>query len=178
MKKVLISLTATLIMTPRLATNADAQRGRGGPGHLSRRRRRFCRRAALWRWRAVSWPVPGFVGGAGLCRRSRIPTRRLCRRPRLGGAAAAIGARRRFVGAGSAGAGLVGCRLLRRLLRRLWRLRRLRLRRRLPAQWQRGAARRGDRSGGWSMSASPRSASTATVTVDGPYPVGLYGGIW
>ena len=110
MKKVLLSLAAALIMVAGFATNADAQRGRGGPGFYRGGGGGF----VGVRGGGFRVAGPGFRrAGRALCRRSRIPPRRLCRRPRRWGGRRWVGGPRwwgprRFVGAGFVGAGLVG----------------------------------------------------------------------
>jgi hypothetical protein len=109
MKKVLISLAATLIMVAGFATNADAQRGRGGGAGFSRGGGvGFV--GARGGGRFVGGPGfrrAGFVGGPGFRRAAFVGGG-----PGWWGGRRWAGGRwwggRRFVRAGFIGAGLVG----------------------------------------------------------------------
>ena len=97
MKKVLLSLTAALIMVAGFATSADAQRGRGGPGFHRGGGGGFVGvRGGGFRVAGPGFRRAGFVGGPGYW-----GGRRWVGGPRWWGP-------RRFVGAGFVGAGLVG----------------------------------------------------------------------
>ena len=165
MKKVLISLAATLIMVAGFATNADAQRGRGGPGiyrgggvvgvrgggggrFVAPEAAPALSAARLGRWPPLgrrAWMVGGgrwaggrLVGTAPLCRRW-ICGRWIRWAPGYYGG---------YGGYGYGG----GCR-----------------------QWQ-VVGTPGDRSGDWSMFAMPRSAMAMAMATATMVPVGFYGG--
>ena len=119
MKKVLISLAATLIMVAGFASTADAQRGRGGPGISRgggggfvgvRGGGRFVAGGGVRRAGFVAGPRfrrAGFVGGPGFRRAGFVGGSRWVGGRRWVGGPRWWGGRR-FVRAGFVGAGFVG----------------------------------------------------------------------